>query len=165
MIGQATASVFLGMQKLVNIATLLLLLTACKAPQALQYNSIGAIQVQSIDMQTTDGIVEISFYNPNAFEVQLNRVEAVLSINNQPAGKANMDTLIAMQGLTNSTLPVRIQLNNQLLLGQSMQLLLGGSIPYQIEGFAMAGKKKPRWKIPFSQQGAFTRQMLEKLFR
>ena len=153
------------MQKIVNIATLLLLLAACKAPQALEYKSISNIQVQSIDMKSTAGVVEIAFYNPNAFAVQLKHVEAVLNINNQPAGKANMDTLIQMPGLSNSALPVRIQLDNQLLLGQSMQLLLGGSIPYQIEGFAMAGKKKPRWKIPFSQRGAFNRQMLEKLFR
>ena len=147
------------------IATLLLLLAACKVPQALQYSSIGNIQVQSINMKNTDGVVEISFYNPNNFAVQLNQVEAMLSISNQVTGKAQMDTLIEMPGLANSTLPVRIQLDNQLLLGQSMQLLLGGSIPYQIEGFAMAGKKKPRWKIPFSQRGEFTRQMLEKLFR
>lgn len=153
------------MQKIINIATLLWLFAACKAPQALQYKSIDNIHVQSMDIKSTDGLVNISFYNPNAFAVQLNHVEAVLSINNQPAGKANMDTLISMPGLTNSSLPVRIQLNNQLLLGQSMQLLLGGSIPYQIDGFAMAGKKKPRWKIPFSQQGTFNQQMLEKLFR
>ncbi|MCA0381340.1 MAG: LEA type 2 family protein [Bacteroidetes bacterium] len=153
------------MQKIFIIATLLLQLAACKVPQALQYSSISTIQVQSIDLKNTDGVVELSFYNPNAFAVQLNRVEAILSINNQVAGKANMDTLIQMPGLANSSLPVRIQLGNQLLLGQSMKLLLGGSIPYQIEGFAMAGKKKPRWKIPFSQRGAFTRQMLEKLFR
>lgn len=153
------------MQKFFVKAILLLLLAACKVPQALQYSSIGNIQVQSIDMKNTNGVVEISFYNPNAFAVQLNQAEAILSINNQVAGKAKMDTLIQMPGLANSSLPVLIQLDNQLLLGQSMQLLLAGSIPYQIEGFAMAGKKKPRWKIPFSQRGAFTRQMLEKLFR
>ncbi len=134
------------MKRIAGISALLfscmLLLQACAKPKALEYRDLKSARIHSATLQTVTVVLELQFYNPNHYGLNLKNGDINAYLNGKYAGKATLDESVSVPAQDTFVMPVTITaglgsiLNNAIgLLGKQEQL-----IPVKLEGTIRAGK-------------------------
>jgi len=69
-----------------------LLLISCAAPKAFEYRDIRNIKLDKFGFNQSSLSLELVYYNPNNFGVDLRKVDADVYIDNRYLGKMQLDT-------------------------------------------------------------------------
>lgn len=142
-----------------------LLFFSCAAPKPIQYQGLQIADVQLLSDSKLKLVANVQFYNPNAYNVKIWQASATCTIAGKKTGMAKLDTMILLPALVSVTIPLGAEISTKELLGQSLQLALGGSIGYTVQGTAKAGKRHLKWNFPFTYTGHLTQKDLQVLFK
>jgi LEA14-like dessication related protein len=142
-----------------------LLFTGCTKPQAAEYLGIQNISIQNFAGNNAQLNLEVKLFNPNKFEIKLWSMEADCMLANKMVGKASVDSLILMPPNQETIIPVSTNIELSEILSNSISLLLGAELIYNVKGTAKAGKGSVKWNIPFNQSGKLDKTVIQKLFR
>lgn len=119
---------------------LIFLSTACAPPQALQYHQVKHFRITHLDLSQPEVGLDIQFYNPNSFNMELKDADIDVFVNNTYLGKARMLQHAAVPALDTFLLPVGLSADLKQLLPNALQLLSNQEVEVRISGFVSAGR-------------------------
>lgn len=120
----------------------MLFLQACSKPKALEYRDLKGARLHSATLQQATIVLELEFYNPNHYGLNLKNGDIDAYLNGKFAGKATLDESISVPARDTFTMPVTIVANMSSLVSNAMSLLTKQEqlIPVKLEGMIRAGK-------------------------
>jgi len=101
--------------------------------------------------------LEIVYYNPNQFGVDLRKVDSDVFIDSLFFGKFQLDTIMHIPRMSEFSLPATIKLDMKNLLKHSASMLFHKEVLIQTRGTVRAGKAGIFKTVPFNYE---TRQAL-----
>ncbi len=119
---------------------LLLLLTACHAPKDLVFKEFNSLSVDNISFSGATLRVNLVYYNPNNFGLQLNRTDLDVYIDSTYLGHSAQDIQVAIPKRNNFTLPLQVNLDIKNLLKNGINSYFNRNIAVRVLGNVKLGK-------------------------
>lgn len=146
---------FAFMKKLLPLLVLPLavLCFSCKKPTAFDYRDVRNIRVDNLGLNTSRVSMDLVYYNPNNFGVNLKNVNCDIYIDSNYLGKFVLDTLMHIPKASEFTLPASMQVNMKGLFKNSINLLFNNEVTIAAKGTSRVGKGGFYVTVPFNYQG------------
>ncbi len=148
------------MKQAAVIALIFVLGASCATPKDFEYRDIRNIRMGKLGLGPTDLTLDLVYFNPNRFGVDLRKVDCDVYVDNIYIGKCQLDTLMHIPKKAEFLLPARIQLDVQSILKNGMGMLFGKEVLINVKGSSRVGRSGFFKTVPFNYE---TRQTL-KLF-
>jgi len=125
-----------------SLLTLLVIvaLTACQKPQAFDYRSVKNVKLEKLGFEKSTLNMDLVYYNPNNFGVDLRKVDCDIYIDNHYLGKYKLDTLMHIQRKAEFVLPSRIQVDMQGIFKNVLTVLFNKEVLVNVKGTTRVGK-------------------------
>ncbi|MBK7433905.1 MAG: hypothetical protein IPI66_08365 [Chitinophagaceae bacterium] len=95
---------------------LILLAPSCQAPKDLVYRDFKNLRAEKLGFGSTTLSVELIYYNPNNFGLQLKYADLDIYINNNYLGHSSQDYQVTIPKLAEFTLPLKIEVEMKNIL-------------------------------------------------
>ncbi|MGB4846129.1 MAG: LEA type 2 family protein [Ferruginibacter sp.] len=128
--------------------------SSCQAPKELVYRDFKNISVDKIGFSSTILKIDLIYYNPNNFGLQLKYTDLDIFVDNNYLGHSAQDYQITIPRLEEFTLPLQIQLDMKNLMKNAIPtLLLGKEVTVKITGTVKLGKANVYKTFPVNYEG------------
>lgn len=131
----------------------LLFLTACQKPQGFEYRDVKNVKLEQLGFNKTMLSMDLVYYNPNGFGVDLRKVDCDVYVNNSYLGKYQLDTIMHISRKAEFTLPSKIGIDMQALYKNAFSLLMTNEVLVNVKGTTRVGKAGIFMTVPFSYEG------------
>lgn len=119
---------------------LVFLATSCQAPKELVYRDFKNLSIEKIGFGGSSLKVDLIYYNPNNFGLQLKYTDLDIYVDNNYLGHSAQDYQITIPRLAEFTLPLQIELDMQSILKNALPTLMGKEVLLKISGKVKLGK-------------------------
>ncbi len=127
--------------------------TSCQSPKELVYRDFKNLQIPKTGFAATTLKVELIYYNPNNFGLQLKYTDLEIFVDNNYLGHSTQDHQITIPKLAEFTLPLEVQVDMKNLLKNSISTLLGKEVLVKITGTVKLGKANVYKTFPVKYEG------------
>ena len=134
-------------------AFLVILLASCSQPQGFDYRDMKNLKIENMGFDQTAMTMDLVYYNPNGFGVDLRKVDADVYVDNSYLGKFQLDTLMHIPRRAEFTLPSRILVDMKTVLKNGLNLLFSQEITISVKGTTRVGKAGFFKTVPFNYEG------------
>jgi LEA14-like dessication related protein len=125
---------------------------SCSTPKELQYQSYHNLKLQQIGFDHSTLSLDLVYFNPNNFRLQLKRSDIDVFINGSFLGHSSFDTLIRIPKRDTFSIPVVFNLNMKNLY-KNLWLTLGGKeVSVKLTGKLMVGKANVFMTMPVNYE-------------
>jgi LEA14-like dessication related protein len=131
----------------------LVLFFSCKKPTAFDYREVKNIRVNNLGLNTSAVSMDLVFYNPNNFGVNLTNVKCDISLDSNYLGTFVLDTVMNIPKVSEFTLPASMEVNMKGILKSSLTLLFNNEVTIGAKGTSRVGKGGFYVTIPFNYVG------------
>ena len=147
--------------------TLLVLLVsfvfgACRAYRVPEFRYVENLTVDNIGLNHTSLGMDLRYNNPNKGRVRIKKAEGDAWLADNYLGHFVLDTLVDVPSEAEFVLPVKLELDMEQLIKNSLILASNKEIPVRIEGTAKLGRSGVYMNYPIKYSGM---QKLKKLIR
>ena len=126
---------------------------SCGKPKPPEYIDFGNVRVQKLGMSESMVGVDVKFYNPNPFNIQLRSADFDVFFNDKFVGHSTLDSLIKIPKLYTFYIPVDMKVNIKDLMKNAVQLLLNPEVAIKVKGNAKVGKGGIFKNFPVDYEG------------
>lgn len=143
---------------MINVKQILVLglvmaaMAACQKPQGFDYRDIRNVKVENVGFNQTVLSMDLIYFNPNSFGVDLKKVDCDVYINNSYLGKYQLDTLMHIPRRAEFDLPSKIIVDMQSVLKNGMSLLFSQEVLVNVKGTTRVGKAGIFATVPFNYE-------------
>jgi LEA14-like dessication related protein len=130
-----------------------LFVLGCAKPQSFDYRGIKNIRLNNFGTDSSRVSMDLVYFNPNKYGVNLKNVNADVSINQVPVGHIILDTSMHIPASAEFTVPASMNLDLKSLLNSSINLLLNNDVTIGAKGTTRVGKGGVFVTVPFSYEG------------
>ncbi|MFZ1368764.1 MAG: LEA type 2 family protein [Ferruginibacter sp.] len=127
--------------------------TACQAPKELVYRDFKNLKVEKVGFAATTLKLDLIYYNPNNFGMQLKYTDLDIYIDNNLLGHSSQDYQITIPKLSEFTMPLQIEVDMKNLLKNAFSTFLGKEVLVKITGTVKLGKANVYKTFPVSYEG------------
>jgi LEA14-like dessication related protein len=140
--------------KQLTVLSIILSMTilSCSSPKALEYQNFHNFSVQSLGFNKSTVSLDIQYYNPNNFGMQLRNSDLDIFINGNLLGHSSFDTLIRIPRRDTFTLPVKFDVNMQNLYKNAWNTLTGKEVTVKLNGKLKVGKANVFMSFPVNYE-------------
>jgi LEA14-like dessication related protein len=131
---------------------LIVLLAACSKPQGFDYRDVKNIHIENMGFNQTILAMDLVYYNPNSFGVDLKKVDCDVYVDNSYLGKFQLDTLMHIPRRAEFSLPSRIVVDMQSVLKNGLNLLFSKEVLINVKGTTRVGKAGFYATVPFNYE-------------
>jgi hypothetical protein len=135
------------------LAFCILLLVACKKPQGFDYRDLRNFKVTNFGFEKSTVSMDLVYFNPNGFGVDLRKVDCDIYVDNNYVGKFMLDTLMRIQKRSEFTLPARMDVDMKNIFKNSLNVLFSREILVAAKGNTRVGKGGVFITVPFNYEG------------
>jgi LEA14-like dessication related protein len=132
---------------------IIFLMPSCQAPKELVYRDFKNLKVEKVGFTATTLKVDLVYYNPNNFGLQLKHTDLDIYIDNNYLGHSAQDYQITISKLAEFTMPVAIEVDMKNLLKNALPTLLGKEVMVKVTGMVKLGKANVFKTFPVSYEG------------
>lgn len=125
---------------LLPLFLLLLFLSSCQAPKELVYRDFKNLKVGKLGFGASTLNVDLIYYNPNNFGLQLKSTDLDIFIDSNYLGHSLQDLQINIPRLAEFTLPLQIEVDMKNALKNALPTLLGKEVLVRVTGKVKLGK-------------------------
>ena len=140
-----------------NILSLILLLTlfftACKKPQGFDYREVRNVEIKSLGFDKSSLNMDLVYFNPNGFGVDLRRVDCDIFVDNNYLGKYKLDTILHIARRSEFTLPSKIEVDMKGVFKNLLAVVFNKEIELNVKGTTRVGKAGIFVNVPFNYKG------------
>ncbi len=111
---------YLRIPTLVVLATSMLFLPSCHTPKDLVFKEYKNLQMGNLSFAGAALSLDLVYYNPNNFSLQLNRTDLDIYIDSTFLGHSSQNVQITVPKRDNFTLPLKVDLDVKNLLKNGM---------------------------------------------
>jgi LEA14-like dessication related protein len=129
-----------------------LLLASCSKPQAFEYRDLRNFKIETIGYNQTALAMELIYYNPNNFGVDLRKVDCDVYVDNTYLGKFQLDTLMHIPRRAEFALPSKIIVDMKTVLRNGLNVLFSQEVLVNVKGTTRVGKAGFFATVPFNYE-------------
>ena len=122
------------------IITLLLVVSSCQTPKDLEYRDFKNLKAESLGLTKSVLSVDLIYYNPNNFGIQLKYADLDIFINDNFLGHTIMDYQINIPKRAEFSLPLKVDVDTKNTLKNVLMTLLNKEVTVRVTGKAKLGK-------------------------
>ena len=145
------------MTKLSSVFVLLGLMAimSCSTPKALEYTNYKNLSIEKMGFTNSEVKLDLEYFNPNNFGLQLRRTELDIYINNNFLGHSLSDTLITIPRRDTFLLPIKFAVDMQNLFKNAWSTLVGNEVLIKVTGKLKIGKANVFMSMPVNYEGKY----------
>ncbi len=132
---------------------LTILLISCSAPKELEYREFRNFSVQKIGFSTSSVKMDMIYYNPNGFGLQLKRIELDVFVNGVLLGHTSQEYQITIPKKEQFIIPITIEVDMKNLLKNSLTTLFNKEVKVKVTGSIKVGKANVFISFPVNYEG------------
>ncbi|MEI6585775.1 MAG: LEA type 2 family protein [Sediminibacterium sp.] len=129
------------------------LFMACAAPKTFEYRAVKNIKLDQLGFDHTNLTMELEYYNPNSFGLDLKKMDADVYIDNRFLGKFHLDTLLHIPKKANFSLPSKIAVDMKAMYKNALNMVLSKEVLVSVKGTTRVGKAGIFRTVPFNYEG------------
>ncbi len=119
---------------------LIFFMTSCREPKDLVFRDFQNLSIENVGLSSAKLKVDLLYYNPNNFGLELKRTDLDIYINNNLLGHSSQDLQVAIPKRDVFTLPLKIDLDMKNLLKNGLMSLLDKKVNVRLLGKVKVGK-------------------------
>ena len=138
---------------LVICIILLALITSCSAPKELEYREFRNFTVQKIGFSTTAVKMDMIYFNPNNFGLQLKRTELDIFVNGVLLGHSSQDYQVTIPKKEQFIIPITMDVDMKNLIKNSLVSFFNKEVTVKATGSIKVGKANVFMSFPIMYEG------------
>ena len=129
------------------------LFLACATPKTFEYRAVKNIKLDQLGFDHSNLTMELEYYNPNSFGLDLKKLDADVYIDNRFLGKFNLDTTMHIPKKANFILPSKIAVDMKAMYKNALNMVLSKDVLVSVKGTTKVGKAGIFRTVPFTYEG------------
>jgi LEA14-like dessication related protein len=133
-----------GKMKLLTYLSLIVLsnlfLSSCREPKDLEFREFKNLTIENLSFSKAILKVDLVYYNPNNFGLELNRTDLDLYVDSSFLGHSSQNIQVAIPKRDVFTLPLQVDLDMKNLLKNGLNSLFSKEIAVRLLGKVKVGK-------------------------
>ena len=138
---------------LISNFLLLLIIAGCSSPKELEYQDYRNFHLQNLGYNSSRVTLDLQYYNPNNFGLQLRRTELDIYINNNFLGHSSSDTLINIPRRDTFLLPIKFDMDMKNVFKNAWNTMVGNEVTVKVTGKIKVGKANVFMSMPVNYEG------------
>ncbi|MFN8243185.1 MAG: LEA type 2 family protein [Ferruginibacter sp.] len=130
-----------------------ILATSCQAPKDLVYKDFKNLKLEDVGFGATTLKVDLLYYNPNNFSLQLKYTDLDIYIDNNYLGHSSQDYQITIPKRSDFTLPLEVKVDMKNLIKNTLVTLLQKQVLVKMTGTVKLGKANVYKTFPVNYEG------------
>lgn len=139
--------------RIVVFVFLAVLIIGCAKPQGFDYRDLRNFKIEKLGFEQSTVSMDLVYYNPNNFGVQLRKVDCDVYINDQYLGKYLLDTSMTIAKRSEFTLPSRMAVDMKNLFKNTFSVLFSNDVLVKVKGTTRVGKGNFFINVPVNYEG------------
>lgn len=131
----------------------LVVLFSCQKPQGFEYRNLENFSIDSLGFERSTISMNLVYFNPNSFGVDLRHVDCDIFVNKNFLGKYVLDTSMHIAKRSEFSVPSKVQVDMRNLYKNSLNLLFNQEIQIDVKGNTRVGKAGIFVNVPFTYSG------------
>jgi len=127
-------------------------LFSCSSPKELEYKTYHNFSVQKLGFDHSTIRLDLEYYNPNNFGMQLRNSDLDIFIDGALLGHSSFDTLIRIPRRNSFILPIKFDVNMQNIYKNALNTLLGKEVTVKLTGKLKIGKANVFMSLPVNYE-------------
>ncbi len=133
--------------------TLLLASLGCSSPKDLEYQDYKNFKLDKLGFGSSRVSLDLQYYNPNNFGLQLRRTELDIFINNNLLGHSSSDTLINIPCRDTFLIPLKFDTDMKNIIKNAWNSMMGNEVTVKVTGKVKVGKGNVFMSMPVNYEG------------
>ncbi|MBA2561934.1 MAG: LEA type 2 family protein [Chitinophagaceae bacterium] len=135
------------------ISLLILAFLSCSAPKGLVYTDYKNFRIERFGFSNSQVKLDLEYFNPNNFGLQLKRTELDVFINDSFLGHSSSDTLINIPRRDTFLIPIKFDVDMQKVFKNAFNTLSGNEVSIKVTGKLKLGKANVFMSMPVNYEG------------
>lgn len=128
-------------------------LPSCSAPKAIEYRDFRNFKVEKIGVSSSTVRMDLIYFNPNPFGLQLKRTDLDIYIENNYLGHTSQEYQVSIPRSGEFSIPVSLSVDMKNLLKNSLKTLLNNKVKVKVTGTVKIGKANIYKSFPVNYEG------------
>ena len=138
------------------LPAILSFLFSCRAPKDLEYKDYRNFSIEALGFSNSHIRLELEYFNPNNFGLQLKQSDVDIFINNNLLGHSSSDTLIQIPRRNSFILPIKFEVDMQNIFKNAWNTIAGHEVTVKVVGNVKVGKANVFMSMPVNYEGKQT---------
>ncbi len=130
----------------------ILIFCSCQKPKDFEYRDIRNIKIQQLGLDKTNLTIDLVYYNPNSFGVNLKKINCDVYIDKNYLGNFKLDTSMHISKQSEFAITTNMIVNMQSIYKNALSSLLGKEVLISVKGSAKVGRAGIFINIPFNYE-------------
>ena len=126
---------------------------SCSSPKELEYQDYKNFHLEKLGFSASRVTLDLQYYNPNNFGLQLKRTDLDIFINNTFLGHSASDTLINIPRRDTFLLPIKFDMDMKNVFKNAFNSLTGNEVLVKVTGKVKVGKANVYMSMPVNYEG------------
>ena len=140
------------MKYLINsifLTCMIVLLNSCGGIKDLEFKEYKNLKIEKVGFSQTTVSVDLVYYNPNTFGLELKNTDLDIYINDNLLGHSAQEVQVQIPKKQQFTLPLKIDVDMKNILKNSLTTLLSKEVTIKATGKIKVGKANLYKTLPF----------------
>jgi LEA14-like dessication related protein len=149
-------------KQLTALLPFLVILTAassCSKPQGFDYKSMQNFKIQQLGFNKSKVSMDLVYYNPNNFAVDLKKVDCEIKLDNNYVGRFVLDTLMHIPKKADFAIPAQMEVDMRNIFKNAFDVLFNKEVTVGAKGTTRVGKAGVFVTVPFNYEGKHSFEM------
>lgn len=130
----------------------ILVIMSCSSPKALEYRDYHNFSIQNLGFTNSSVKLDIEYYNPNNFGMQLKNSDLDIFIDGSLLGHSSFDTLIHIPRRDTFSLPVKFDVDMSNIYKNAWSTITGKEVLVRLTGKIKVGKANVFMSLPVNYE-------------
>lgn len=145
------------MKKYIGLLTLVsMVFLSCSSPKSLEYLTYHNFSIQSLGFSNSQVTLDLQYYNPNNFGMQLKNSDLDIFVNGTLLGHSSSDSLIQIPRRDTFNLPVKFNIDMRHIFKNAWNTLSGKEVLVRLSGKVKVGKANVFMSLPVNYESKQT---------
>lgn len=137
------------MRLILSLFLFIVLITACNKPQSFEYRGMQNLKVDSVGLVSSKISLELVYFNPNNFGVNLHNINCDVYINRNYLGKYILDTTMHIAKRSEFIIPSSMDVDMKNIFKNAFGTFLSRQVLVELKGTTRVGKSGIFITVPF----------------
>ena len=129
------------------------LIFSCSTPEAPEYLGFRDFSISAVSLDSSQLFTRLSFYNPNAYNLELKRGDVNVYLDDKLANHYLMDSTINIPKKDTFYVPLNLKISPKLLISSALSMLMNNNkIKVRLQGSVHVKRKGFTFKVPVNYE-------------
>lgn len=130
-----------------------MMIVGCSSPKELEYQDYKNFHLEKLGFNASRVTLDLQYYNPNNFGLQLRRTDLDIFIDNNFLGHSSSDTLINIPRRDTFLLPIKFDMDMKNVFKNAWNTMIDNEVMVKVTGKIKVGKSNVFMSMPVNYEG------------